>query len=148
MASKTSAQNIGVAERRGFVLAQRKAGYTYRQIAALTIAKFGADNLPKDYGERYAHKDVKAELDRLRADTQEDTANLVRLEVERLDVALKAIAPKVQRGNMAAIDRWIRLSETRRKLLGLDAPTKVGGTGKDGAIPILLTWGNDGNEND
>lgn len=138
MASKTSPQNIATAERRNFVLAQRKAGYTYRQIAAQAIAKFGAKNLPNNYGERYAHKDVKFELDRLRAGTRETTKNLVRLEVERLDVALRAIAQKVQRGNLQAVDRWVRLSETRRKLLGLDSPQehKLSGTEPDGAIKI------------
>ena len=36
-----------------------------------------------------------------------------------------ALAAKVRDGNLAAIDRWLRLSESRRRLFGLDAPKEL-----------------------
>jgi len=115
---------IATAERRAYVLAQRKGGYTYAQIARMAIEKFKENKLPAGWDERYAYKDVQRELQRLREETKEEAADLVQLEIERLDAALKAVAPKVQQGHLGAIDRWIRLSESRRKLLGLDAPER------------------------
>ena len=49
----------------------------------------------------------------------------VALECERLDVALLAIAAKVQAGEIDAVHAWVRLCESRRKLLGLDAPARL-----------------------
>jgi hypothetical protein len=49
---------------------------------------------------------------------------LVALERARLDMARLSIAPRVAKGKLGAIDRWIRISESERKLLGLDKPFK------------------------
>ena len=37
----------------------------------------------------------------------------------------RALASRVKAGDIHAIDRWIRLSESRRRLLGLDAPEQT-----------------------
>jgi hypothetical protein len=37
-----------------------------------------------------------------------------------LDMATVAISPLVEEGNLKAIDRWLRISERRCRLLGLD----------------------------
>jgi len=47
------------------------------------------------------------------------------IENARLDVAQAAIWPKVKKGNMDAIDSFIRLSARRSRMNGLDAPQKV-----------------------
>lgn len=58
--------------------------------------------------------------------TATDTAEeLRRLEDDRLNVALKAIMTMVTQGHLGAVDRYLRLSESRRKLWGLDAPAKT-----------------------
>jgi hypothetical protein len=54
--------------------------------------------------------------------TQQQLAYAAQLELDRMDAALKAIWPAVQDGNLQAMDRWLRLSAERRKMLGLDAP--------------------------
>ena len=43
------------------------------------------------------------------------------LELERTDLMLRVLAKRVREGDEAAIDRWLRVCELRRKLLGLDA---------------------------
>ena len=43
------------------------------------------------------------------------------LELERTDLMLRVLARRVRQGDEAAIDRWVRLCDLRRKLLGLDA---------------------------
>lgn len=48
------------------------------------------------------------------------------LEMERLEFPMPNLAPRVQAGDDdKAIDSWIKLSESRRRLLGSDAPAKV-----------------------
>jgi hypothetical protein len=54
----------------------------------------------------------------------EDVAEARKLEVERLDAALCAIWEKVVAGNLWAIDRLLKISEQRCKLLGLNAPDR------------------------
>jgi hypothetical protein len=45
-------------------------------------------------------------------------------ELARLDRMQRAIWPEALKGNLGAVDRSLRLSERRSKLLGLDAPTQ------------------------
>jgi hypothetical protein len=55
----------------------------------------------------------------------EDVTDLRAAEVARLDSYLLVIATKVKAGDLWAIDRALKISERRAKLLGLDQPTKV-----------------------
>jgi len=61
----------------------------------------------------------------LRAYRQEPADELRTLELARLDEALKAIWPRVVRGQTRAVDSFIKLSKRRADLLGLDAPTRI-----------------------
>src|SRR5512139_798613 len=102
------------AARRIEALELRKSGASYRQIGrALNIS--GAQ----------AHRDVCLALAGLARIEKHTAEELQAIEVERLDLALLAIAPQVKAGHLGAIDRWIRLSERRCKLLGLDARTST-----------------------
>ena len=49
----------------------------------------------------------------------------VQFEVAGLNAAQAAMWPKVLRGETVAIERYVKLSERRSKLLGLDAPVQV-----------------------
>jgi len=136
----TDKDAINTARRREIVLELRKQGKTYRAIAAAVRQKF-KDDLPSGWDERYAYKDVKRELDRLREDTADDAQMVRQLELERFDVALDAIFAQVKRGNLGAVDRFIRLSESRRKLLGLDAPTRQEHSGPyGGALTVRVEY--------
>lgn len=130
--NRTRPDLIATTERRAFVLQMRKAGYRYTDIAAQAVAKFGRDALPAGWDERYAYKDVKRELDRIREETREDAADLIQIQAERLEMVHRALAPRVVKGDVRAIDRWIRANESYRKLLGLDAPQRQEVSGPGG----------------
>jgi hypothetical protein len=130
-------RNIATAERDAEAARLRSRGLTYRQIAA----ELGVDVAN-------AHRAVKRALDAVVA---EPAADAVAFELERLD-ALYARALEVMESHhvtvsngrvvalndeplpddgpvLAAIDRLVRISESRRKLLGLDSPTKMAVSG-------------------
>lgn len=116
-----SANKARTSERRSLALNLRKSGATYRAIAASVAERLG---IPK-YSESQAHRDVVAELQRI-ADRNSETATVVRaLELERLDQYLLAIAKDIQQGDYGAIDRALKISERRCKILGIDAPIEL-----------------------
>lgn len=61
------------------------------------------------------------------------------LELARLDRLLLALKGAIAQGEVGAITEGRRLSESRRKLLGLDAPVKVAPTDPSGEQPIEVT---------
>ena len=67
---------------------------------------------------------VKETLEALRKECKELAETYRDMELERLDEAQTAIYNKVLKGDVAAIDRLLKIQERRSKLLGLDAPTK------------------------
>lgn len=119
--SPTGARRMTAAERTQKAVALRKAGRTYDQIRrALGISK-GA-----------AVKAVQRGLFEMREETSKDAEDLRVMEAARLDEAQAAIWAKVVAGDLAAIDRFTRISQRRAALHGLDAPTRTQVTGKDG----------------
>jgi hypothetical protein len=107
-----NAQRIEVAEREAKALDLRKAGLTYDQIGA---------QLGGISRSRAAHI-VRRALDRL---VQEPGEELVKLEVERLDMLWRALLPKALAGSPRHAEVAVRVLESKRKLLGVDAPTKT-----------------------
>lgn len=106
-------------ERRMQALELRKAGATYDQIAKTC-----------GYTDRtYAYKAVQTCIKNL---IRERSSEVVTIEIERLDAMLLSIWSKVKDGDVAAIDRAIKIMERRAKLLGLDAPIKNEVSGPDG----------------
>lgn len=87
----------------------RRAGVTYDVIAErLMYANKGG-----------AHKAVQRALKRT---LQEPADELRALELDRLERLQVAVWPKAMRGDVASIDRVLRIAERRSKLLGLDLP--------------------------
>ena len=75
----------------------------------------------------------------------EKAEELIRVEEERLDRAVKGLMKKVDAGDTRAAEVLVRISESRRKLHGLDAPEKkqiaVGVVDfTDMNDPELVTW--------
>lgn len=124
MGNKTAPDMINAQIRRAKVLRLRQQGYTYKEIADKVAEEVGLDVLPKQWGDRYAHKDVVAELERLRKETLEEVADLRDITLQRYDTMLSAIQSKVADGDPRAIDTALKIEADRRKLLGLDAPTQ------------------------
>ena len=119
---KTTGRLIKTQERRVFELDLRKSGMTYRQIAKATINRFGIENLPKGYDERYAYMDVKRELEKIRTQVAEDIEEIRQTEIERLDKMLMGLWPKAVKGDVSAVGSVLRIMERRSVYLGLDAP--------------------------
>lgn len=143
MANRTSPTTVKVEERREQAMSLRRAGASFSQIAtALSIPK------------TTAYRDVETLLKRLAKRNTLGAEELRQLELERLDDleraarrVLTAEHLRISNGNVVqvvgpdgrmhdvaddapvlqAIDRLVRVSERRCKLLGLDAPAKVEG---------------------
>lgn len=153
---KTDQQRIAAAERRVKALDYRKAGASYRAIAR----ELGVS-------EAQAHNDVQRSLADLAAQQQASAEELRALELARLDDLalaatriLQASHPLISGGKvlsgfttdgkaigltddgprLQAIDRLLRISERRARLLGLDMQP---GALLPGDVTIMLRW-NDG----
>lgn len=108
----------------------RLAGATYQEIA---------DSL--GVTPPAVHKYMKKEMDQLRKETEQDAEHLRAMEISKLDAAQKAIWSQVTKGHLGAVDRLVRISDRRAKLLGLDAPAKTQlspGAGTDGEGGVVL----------
>jgi len=110
--SPASVRRSQTADRQRQAVQLRLHGHTFQTIAdRLGYANRGT-----------AQKAFMAGLERW---GRQDVAELREVEVARLDSYLASIAPQVAKGSLLAIDRAVRISERRCKLLGLDAPTRL-----------------------
>jgi hypothetical protein len=119
--SKTSPGRIKVADRRLAALNMRREGATFESIATAIAVKFSQPA----YSKSTAYKDVCAALQEATTTRKNSAEELIALELERLDYYLLKIAGEVRKGNLKAIATAIKINESRRKLLGLDAPVQV-----------------------
>lgn len=99
--------------KRAQVVHLRRQGISFRAIAS----QLG-------YSLPMAYEAFKVAMAENGADPAEVRA-LRLLESERLDAAQAAIWHKVMNGNLEAVRVFVRVSERRSKLWGLDAPTKT-----------------------
>lgn len=99
------------AERHATWMRLRVQGKTYREIGLL-----------EGVSPNTVHEAVTR---RLRETLAEPAAELRTLEVERVEGLYAATLPKVQKGDSFAIQTAVRVLESKRKLLGIDAPTKT-----------------------
>jgi len=126
-------RDIDTVKRDAYAAQLRSRGWTYQQIG---------DELGTDKGTAFeAVKRAMAEV------IAEPAADALQFELERLDLAHREAMAVLEREHvlvsngkvvtvddvplrddgpvLAAIDRLVRISESRRKLLGLDQPTKT-----------------------
>jgi hypothetical protein len=96
------------------VLRLVEAGGSYRDIARQLGVSFGQ-----------IARDVRYVLDELAANSVETAARYRTLELARLDLLQLACWQPAIHGDLGAIDRALRISERRSRLLGLDLPVKV-----------------------
>lgn len=91
----------------------RKAGLTYEAISdAIGVSK------------QQVHRIVRAALVELAEETREEAETLRQLELERIESLFSQAYSQATQGNLAAIDRCVKLCERRCKILGLDAPSR------------------------
>lgn len=84
-------------------------------------------------GKQGAYESVKRSIDAI---TREPAEELIKLDLERLDVLWQIQYLNAQSGDVQAMAACMKIMERRAKLLGLDAPAKVEATGRDGA-PLM-----------
>lgn len=92
----------------------RLEGHSFRAIA---------DQLGLSLGTTYSR--VRAAVD-LEVNPKADELRAV--EVQRLDMYLARLAPKIAEGDDRAINTAVRISESRRRMLGLDRPVAIDAT--------------------
>jgi len=110
--SKTKAKAI--AKRRDIVAANYLAGLNYQDMA---------DQLGVSIGT--IASDIKSLLDEWREARLDLIEEAVLLEDRRLDVILNAIWTRAKEGDLSTIDRFLKVSESRRRLKGMDAPGRM-----------------------
>lgn len=111
----STAKQAEVSERRANAIKMRIAGIDYQTIAdQLGYKSRGA-----------ACQDVSRAFDRNRAEEGRDIERLRELELARYERAQAALWPKVLKGELAAIDTFIRLSARRARVLGLDVVQEI-----------------------
>ena len=94
----------------------------------LRVAGMTHENIAKQLGYSNASASYKAVIRELNAtaqDQSESNDSLRILELKRLDQYLQSVTPQAVRGDIAAVNTAIRIGESRRNLLGLDAPKQI-----------------------
>lgn len=71
--------------------------------------------------ESTVREDIKTELAKVISRTSANFVELRAIELQRLELPLAALAPKVEAGDPEACEIWRKYSAERRKLLGLDS---------------------------
>ena len=108
---KTLPSRVAAADWRPTAIQRRIAGHTYAQIGA----EFGVTAAR-------AYAVVSEHLDACRKEATERAEELRQIELERLDKLLAVVGPMAEAGDLAAVDRLLRIQERRSAYLGLDAP--------------------------
>lgn len=120
-AQKTTPDRVRAEVNTQEALRLRSAALPYGQIAArLGVSKSTAFGY------------VTRALEELREERRKRAGVLIDLELERLDIAQRGVWSMVLKGDVNALKVFLRLSERRSRLLGLDAPTKLSPTDPDG----------------
>lgn len=125
MGKKSDARTININERREQAIQFRRAGLSIRAIAT----RLNVD--PSTI-----HDDLKVMMAEAVKENVNNADQMRTLELDRLDDMLVRIQSQVIKGDLKAIDRAIRISEQRAKLLGLYAPVNQNHTG-DIAIRLV-----------
>ena len=126
---KTHPDIIRARERELEAVRLRRAGVEYHDIGdKLGISESGA------------YECVRRVLARVVTEANETGAENLALDLQRVNVMLVGLWPKVLAGDPQAIVAALRVLERRARMLGYDAPAKVAPTTPDGEKP----WSMDG----
>lgn len=132
--ARSKASRLITAARRARVVAYKRAGGTYREVAEAVRAEYAADGreneLPSGWDERYAHKDLRDELTRLQEEVSDGLEEWRAVEIMRLEEMHSRLYPMALGTeevppDVRAVEAVRRLMERRAKLLGLDAPDRM-----------------------
>jgi len=118
--TKTAPQRIVAAERADVIIKMRKAGATFKECAAAVGV-----SIP------HAYNVCKHYLDELIKSCTLNREEMRKLECERLNHLLDKLQPRINDGDVNAIAEARKLSESYRRLYGLDEPAKQEVSGPD-----------------
>ena len=105
----------------------RQAGNSYDKIASkMKMTREGVRNC------------VKRAMAALSNEVNEAAADVLDLELQRIDVMLLGLWPKAKAGDPAAVDRVVRLMDRRAQYLGLDKAKRVALGGDPDGVPLSL----------
>lgn len=107
----TKERELEIERRRAIVAANVLAGLNYRDMATQLNVSIGTIS-----------NDVKMVARRYREEQISEYADIVQLELRRIDTALNAIWDQVKAGNRPAIETMMALQNQRAKYLSLFAP--------------------------
>jgi hypothetical protein len=113
-------------------LTLRKKGQSHRAIAETITEAHRMEDAAFSITYRTVGNYLREALDELAQQNQESATELREMELSRLDWLMESIAQSVDAGDPTAINTALRISESRRKLLGIDAPQKVAPVTPDG----------------
>lgn len=122
---------------RVMALQLRRDGASYRTIAAAMTTELQKQGHDRKVDKNTAHRLVVEALTDLRETNAESAEQVKQIELERFDIWLQRLSTSKNAGSPRTIDTMLRVSEARRRLLGVDAPKKIGIGGIDGG-PIAL----------
>jgi len=139
--SRPQEELIETAKRRRYALRCRQQGATYKEVANACIEKWGKEQLPSGYDERYAWQDIHRALEKVQEDVAEEAETVLRLEIRRLDEMQSRLYPvalgdETTPPDPRAVDRILRIMKRRAKLLGLDEPDEVEHSGDAFSVTI------------
>jgi len=111
--AKHTARKVQTLEREAQMLELRKMGYTYAQIA-------------ERYGLHLStvYKIVQRAVERYRKQVLESAAELLQLELARLDALMVTYMPRALEGDHQSAKRVLEIIALQSKLLGLDRVTQ------------------------
>lgn len=117
MTSATSPVIVRSLDNQTRALELRRAGHSFRKIAAEMDCSVGA-----------AHKYIKQAMEETRAEVAAHTDELRAEELSRLDGLMQRLYPlaTAEAPDLQAVDRVLKCMERRARLIGLDAPVRVG----------------------
>ncbi|MEM9665485.1 MAG: hypothetical protein AAF970_11150 [Bacteroidota bacterium] len=133
-----------VQRRRAAVLQLRGRGLLYAEIANRMLEDH-PDLLPENYGPGAVRVDVHRALSAATKQVKEETDEAVRLELLRLDAMWAELWPLVvgredgEPVNLHAVDRLLKISERRAKLMGLEAATQIDVTQRRSFERLLIS---------
>lgn len=128
-ASSKATKALIRAQRDAQIIEARRTGKTGEEISA----EFGVHTST-------VYAICKRELQLHKAQMQADVSELVANELSLYAKIQEKIWPQCTAGDLKAIDRFMRISQARRELLGLDAPKRVIPVTPDGEpiTPVLI----------
>ncbi len=123
---RDNSEKVITAKRRLLVLQLRRKGLSYSEVAQEVVRQIPGDELPKNWGEKYAAKDVSRLLKNLREEIDEEIQTVRQLELDRLDALLEAIWEDALEGQVTKIDRVLAIMARRAKYIpGVEAPKEI-----------------------